>query len=111
MRTDEGSSFLDSSSSWERGGMMEAAVFSPAEVQTNTDTPHTCPGVPQSVFNIYLSQVFSLSAADELKLQRPALTSTPLCSVKHAEVSRQNVCCIHCSLSSRCVSHLSHLHL
>ncbi|XP_014831732.1 PREDICTED: transcriptional activator Myb-like isoform X1 [Poecilia mexicana] len=71
MKTDEGASFLDSSSSWERSSMMEAAVFSPAEV-------------------------FSLSAAEELSFQRPPLTSTPLCSLKH-----QNVCCVHCSLGSR----------
>ncbi|PWA32053.1 hypothetical protein CCH79_00020410, partial [Gambusia affinis] len=71
MKTDEGASFMDSSSSWERSSMMEAAVFSPAEV-------------------------FSLSAAEELSFQRPPLTSTPLCSLKH-----QNVCCVHCSLGSR----------
>ncbi|XP_047223052.1 transcriptional activator Myb-like isoform X3 [Girardinichthys multiradiatus] len=74
MNTDDGASFLDSS--WERSSMMEAAVFSQSEV-------------------------FSLSAADELNFQRPALTSTPLCSLKHNMGSHQNACCMHCSLSTR----------
>ncbi|XP_035988895.1 uncharacterized protein LOC118561106 isoform X1 [Fundulus heteroclitus] len=76
MKADEGASFLDSSSSWETSSMMEAAVFSPPEV-------------------------FSLSCVEELNFQRPALTSTPLCSLKHSEVGHQDACCAHCSLSSR----------
>ncbi|XP_013870107.1 myb-related protein B [Austrofundulus limnaeus] len=64
-----------SSSFWNRSSMMEAVMSSP-------------------------SQVFGLCGVDELKFQRPSLTSTPVCSLKHSS-SRQDSRCVHCSLSSR----------
>ncbi|XP_070774757.1 transcriptional activator Myb-like [Enoplosus armatus] len=66
-----GASFMDSTSSWSRSNMLRALSFSPSEF-------------------------FSLCAVEDLKLQHPALTSTPVCSLKHSTNTSQDSC-LHCS--------------
>nr|XP_008284197.1 PREDICTED: transcriptional activator Myb-like [Stegastes partitus] len=46
------------------------------------------------------SEFFNLCAAEDLTLQRPALTSTPTCCLKHLNSTNQYDC-LHCSLSSQ----------
>ncbi|XP_071348390.1 transcriptional activator Myb-like isoform X2 [Trachinotus anak] len=59
----------DPSSSWSRTSLVGALSFSPSEL---------------------------LSLCEDLKLQRPALTSTPVCSLKHSNTN-QDEPCLHCS--------------
>ncbi|XP_041847797.1 myb-related protein B-like isoform X2 [Melanotaenia boesemani] len=47
------------------------------------------------------SEFLNPCGLEDLKFQRPALTSTPLCSIKHPAMSRQDDGCVHCSLSCR----------
>ncbi|XP_026170411.1 transcriptional activator Myb-like [Mastacembelus armatus] len=67
-----GASFMESSSSWSRTSLVGALTFSPSEF-------------------------YSLCGLDDLKLQRPALTSTPVCSLKHSSSTNWNDSCVHCS--------------
>ncbi|XP_075933581.1 uncharacterized protein LOC142933374 [Anarhichas minor] len=41
------------------------------------------------------SELFSLCGVEDLKLQRPALSSTPVCSLKHS--TQRDHRCLHCS--------------
>ncbi|XP_044075509.1 myb-related protein B-like isoform X2 [Siniperca chuatsi] len=68
----EDGAFMDSSSSWSRSTALGALTFSPSEF-------------------------LSLCGVEDLKLQRPALTSTPVCSLKHPASSAQDDSCLHCS--------------
>ncbi|KAI3374827.1 hypothetical protein L3Q82_021049 [Scortum barcoo] len=49
------------------------------------------------------SELFSLCAVEDLKLQRPALTSTPVCSLKHSTNADQELPCLHCSHTTQYV--------
>ncbi|XP_047444914.1 myb-related protein B-like [Mugil cephalus] len=76
MSSDDGVSFMDSPSF-----RVGAGTFSPSEL-------------------------LSLCSADDLKFQHPALTSTPICSMKHPPIDpghrdRDRESCLHCSLSSQ----------
>ncbi|KAK9538289.1 hypothetical protein VZT92_003473 [Zoarces viviparus] len=44
------------------------------------------------------SELFSLCGVEDLKLQRPALSSTPVCSLKHS--TQRDHRCLHCSRTS-----------
>ncbi|XP_036940175.1 myb-related protein B-like isoform X4 [Acanthopagrus latus] len=81
LKAGDGASCKDSTSSWSR--TQGAVSFSPSEF-------------------------FSLCAVDDLKLQRPIFTSTPVCSFKH---STNNNCdsCLHCSSSSQTLSEITEL--
>ncbi|XP_026219006.1 transcriptional activator Myb-like isoform X2 [Anabas testudineus] len=74
MNTEGGAAFIESSSSWSRTSLLGALNFSPSEF-------------------------FSLCGVEELKLQSPALTSTPICSLKHSTNTNQDDSCLHCSNS------------
>ncbi|XP_027144921.1 myb-related protein B-like isoform X2 [Larimichthys crocea] len=74
-----GASFMDSTSSWTRSSTQAALSFSPSEL-------------------------FSLCGVEDLKLQNPVLTSTPVCSLKHSTNMNQHQdqdqdqdSCQHCS--------------
>ncbi|XP_069575445.1 myb-related protein A-like [Brachyistius frenatus] len=64
--------FVDPSSSWSRN-MTESLSFSPSEF-------------------------LNLCGVEDLKLQCLALTSTPICSLKHSASTRQVDACQHCSV-------------
>ncbi|CAK6979652.1 transcriptional activator Myb-like [Scomber scombrus] len=66
----DGASIMDST--WSRNSLVGAFTFSPSEF-------------------------FSLCGVEDLKLQRPTLTSTPVCSLKHATYSNHDDSCLHCS--------------
>ncbi|XP_049455260.1 myb-related protein A-like isoform X1 [Epinephelus fuscoguttatus] len=68
--SEDGASLLDSSSSWSRGSRAGPLTFSPSEL-------------------------FSLCGVEDLKLQHPALTSTPVCSHKHSTNTNQGDSCSH----------------
>uniref|UniRef100_A0A3Q1CH07 V-myb avian myeloblastosis viral oncogene homolog-like 1 n=1 Tax=Amphiprion ocellaris TaxID=80972 RepID=A0A3Q1CH07_AMPOC len=51
------------------------------------------------------SEFFSLCAAEDLKLHRPALTSTPICCLKHLNSTHLDDN-LHCSLSSQTSSEI-----
>ncbi|XP_042284044.1 transcriptional activator Myb-like [Thunnus maccoyii] len=70
MSSEDGASFMDSS--WSRNNLVGAFTLSPSEF-------------------------FSLCGVEDLKLQRPTLTSTPVCSLKHSIYSNQDDGCLHCS--------------
>ncbi|XP_040002089.1 transcriptional activator Myb-like [Xiphias gladius] len=70
MNSEDGASFVDSSCS--RTGLVGALSFSPSEF-------------------------FSLCGVEDLKLQRPALTSTPVCALKHSNDTNQDDSCLHYS--------------
>ncbi|KAM7399959.1 hypothetical protein PAMA_004580 [Pampus argenteus] len=69
MSSDDGASLMDST--WSRNNLVGAFSFSPSEY-------------------------FSLCGVEDLKLQQPTLTSTPVCSLKHSSYS-QDGSCLHCS--------------
>ncbi|XP_034410644.1 transcriptional activator Myb-like isoform X3 [Cyclopterus lumpus] len=46
------------------------------------------------------SELLSLYGVEDLKLQRPALTSTPICSLKHSTNTKKALSCLHCSHTS-----------
>ncbi|XP_028988565.1 transcriptional activator Myb-like isoform X2 [Betta splendens] len=68
-----GAAFMKSSSSWSRTNLEGSLAFSPSEF-------------------------FSLFGVDDLKLQHPPLTSTPVCSLKNPN-SIHNHACLQCSNS------------
>ncbi|XP_074505920.1 uncharacterized protein LOC141776336 isoform X2 [Sebastes fasciatus] len=72
MNSEVAASFIDSTSSWTRSSTVGALTFSPSEL-------------------------FSLCGVEELKLQCPALTSTPVCSFKHSANTNQDHSLLHCS--------------
>ncbi|XP_038575090.1 transcriptional activator Myb-like isoform X5 [Micropterus salmoides] len=78
VNSEDGASCMDATSSWSRGSMLGALTFSPSEF-------------------------LSLCGVEDLKLQRPALTSTPVCSLKHPPTGSQDDSCLHCSHSSQYV--------
>nr|XP_046265296.1 transcriptional activator Myb-like isoform X2 [Scatophagus argus] len=69
--TEHGASFMDSTSCWSRRSLQGALSFSPSEF-------------------------FSVCGADDLKLQGPVLTSTPICSLKHSTNTTHEDSCMHC---------------
>ncbi|XP_030606903.1 myb-related protein B-like isoform X2 [Archocentrus centrarchus] len=71
---EDSASVMNFSSSWSRSSQVGAVSFSPSEL-------------------------FSLCAVEDLKLERPAFTSTPLCSLKHAISFKQEEVYPHCSSS------------
>ncbi|XP_034722254.1 myb-related protein B-like isoform X4 [Etheostoma cragini] len=73
MNSEDGASFMDSTSSWSRNSTV---TFSPSEL-------------------------FSLCGAEDQKLQRPGLTSTPVCPLKHSTKTNQDNSGLHCSHSSQ----------
>ncbi|XP_059200498.1 transcriptional activator Myb-like [Centropristis striata] len=73
LKSEDSTSFMDSTSCWSLGSTV---LFSSSEL-------------------------FSLSDVDDVKSQRPALTSTPVCSRKHSTSTDQDDSCLHCSLSSQ----------
>ncbi|XP_059215931.1 uncharacterized protein LOC131993882 [Centropristis striata] len=73
LKSEDGASFMDSTSCWSLGSTV---LFSPSEL-------------------------FSLCYVDDVKSQRPALTSTPVCSRKHSTSTDQEDSCLHCSLTSQ----------
>ncbi|XP_038575086.1 transcriptional activator Myb-like isoform X2 [Micropterus salmoides] len=81
VNSEDGASCMDATSSWSRGSMLGALTFSPSEF-------------------------LSLCGVEDLKLQRPALTSTPVCSLKHPPTGSQDDSCLHCSHSSQTPSEI-----
>lgn len=76
--------------------MLGALTFSPSEVKTQRCRFAVCPDVKMTCPSV-CPQFFSLCAVEDLKLQRPALTSTPVCSLKHSTNTGQEESCLHCS--------------
>ncbi|XP_029283538.1 transcriptional activator Myb-like [Cottoperca gobio] len=78
VNSEDGASFMDSTASWSRSSTVGTLTFSPSEL-------------------------VSLCGVEDLKLQRPALTSTPVCSLKHSTSTstNQDDSCLHCSHSSQ----------
>uniref|UniRef100_UPI0037E7FDD4 transcriptional activator Myb-like n=1 Tax=Semicossyphus pulcher TaxID=241346 RepID=UPI0037E7FDD4 len=72
LNSEGGASITDSTFSWTRSVTQGALSFSPSEF-------------------------FSLCGVEDLKLQRPSLTSTPVCSLKHSTNTKQDESCLHCS--------------
>ncbi|XP_070700872.1 transcriptional activator Myb-like [Pempheris klunzingeri] len=71
---EDGASFVDSTSSWRGSSLLGALTFSPSEF-------------------------FSPCGVEDLKFQRPTLTSTPVCSHKHWSSAQQDDC-LHCTTSN-----------
>ncbi|XP_029381012.1 transcriptional activator Myb-like isoform X2 [Echeneis naucrates] len=86
----------ESSSSWTRTSLLGALSLSPSEVKTRVH-PDILPDYICLCLMSVSVQLFSL--CEDLKLQRPALTSTPVCSHKHPTSwdQDQNLACVHCS--------------
>ncbi|XP_051250371.1 myb-related protein B-like [Dicentrarchus labrax] len=78
---------------WSRG---------PQEVTSSLSTCLYRDPADPSVIDLTRSYFIGLCDIDDLKLQRPVLTSTPVCSLKHATSTNQDQdSCLHCSHTSR----------
>nr|XP_020480924.1 transcriptional activator Myb-like [Monopterus albus] len=72
LTSDNGATFMDSSSSWSWTSPLGEPTFSPSEF-------------------------LSLCCVKDLKMHCPALTSTPVCSLKYTSSTNQGGSCVQCS--------------
>lgn len=98
MNSEDGAVFMESSSSWSRTSLVGALTFSPSEVRIRSWSLSDPDYLHLKSLTLGVSvQFFGVVGVEDLKLQRPALTSTPVCSVKHSTNTKQDDSCLHCS--------------